>query len=183
MRTGNFDIFLHKVFRRPDQVINSFKSSDGTWCQRFWSTLVRGMAWCLLCIKPLPNQQWRVVNRIINNKPWSNLNPNSLNKVYMEVSSVNCQSFRLGPNVFQPDYQRFANTSIIMIDIFCVHTTQTNWNVSEIHLTGAIYRHIYTRVHINSNRACHPFGHYWYYYSGALSLCQVSVINLKIGHP
>ena len=33
-----------------------------------------------------------------------------------------------------------------------------------------------------SNRACHPGGHYWEHYPGALSLSQVNVTHLKIGH-
>ena len=35
---------------------------------------------------------------------------------------------------------------------------------------------------IPSNRACHPGGHYWDYYLGALSLNQDSATHLKIGH-
>ena len=33
-----------------------------------------------------------------------------------------------------------------------------------------------------ANRECRPFGHYWDYYSGALSLRQVAATRLKIGY-
>ena len=33
------------------------------------------------------------------------------------------------------------------------------------------------------NKACHPGGHYWDYYTGVLSWCQVSAIHWKMGYP
>ena len=44
--------------------------------------------------------------------------------------------------------------------------------------------HVVMKGHVSwgFNRACHPGGHYYDFYPGALPLSQINAIHLKIGH-